>query len=188
MRILLVDDDTGVIPALLAIVKTLPGHELRVATTGEKALENAAALGGVDLLITDVVMEPMDGFTLRDHLVSLYPEMRTILISGYDLSDYPEQTQNHQLLTKPIDAEQLLAAIAREMVVPPEPEPEPAPVATPAPMVAQATIKAVPVARPGEPTNPRTASVPQPGALAGPASPATVRVANTEKLRPVPAP
>ena len=127
MRILLVDDDTAVIPALLAILKTLPGDEVRVATTGEKAVENAAALNGVDLLITDVVMEPMDGFTLRDHLVSLYPEMRTILISGYDLSDYPEQTQNHQLLTKPIDAEQLLAAVAREMVVPPEPESEPEP-------------------------------------------------------------
>ena len=113
MRILLVDDDTGVIPALLAILKTLPGHEVRVATTGEKAMENAAALGGVDLLITDVVMEPMDGFTLRDHLAAQYPGMRTILMSGYDLSDYPEQTANHQLLTKPIDAEQLLAAIGK---------------------------------------------------------------------------
>src|SRR4051812_15843715 len=116
MRILLVDDDTAIIQSLLASLKTLPGHEVRVATNGQKALENAAALGGVDLLITDVVMEPMDGFTLRDHLIAQYPGVRTIFISGYDLSDYPEQTANHQLLTKPFQAEELLAAIAREML------------------------------------------------------------------------
>jgi hypothetical protein len=31
MRILLVDDDSGVVQALLAILKQLPGHEVRVA-------------------------------------------------------------------------------------------------------------------------------------------------------------
>ena len=111
MRILLVDDDSGVIQALLAILKQLPGNEIRVAINGEKALENAATLGGVDLLITDVVMEPMDGFTLRDQLLTRYPDMRTILISGYDLSEYPEQTQYHQVLAKPVDAEALTTAV-----------------------------------------------------------------------------
>ena len=104
MRILLVDDDTAVIQTLLAILKTLPGHDLRVATGGEKALENASALGGLDLLISDVVMEPINGFTLRDELVSRYPNVRTILISGYDLSDYPEQLAGHTFLAKPINA------------------------------------------------------------------------------------
>ena len=55
-------------------------------TSGERGLENAAAMGGVDLLITDVVMEPMDGFTLREEMRQRYPAARTILISGYDLS------------------------------------------------------------------------------------------------------
>src|SRR4051794_21208236 len=115
MRILLVDDDSGVVQALLAILKPLPGHDIRVAMSGEKALENASALGGVDLLITDVVMDPMDGFTLRDQLLARYPNMRTILISGYDLSDYPEQTQHHQVLVKPVDAVALIAAVQKEV-------------------------------------------------------------------------
>src|SRR4051794_5238274 len=107
MRILLVDDDAGVVQALLAVLETLPGHEIRTAGVGGEALAAATQWNGVDLLITDVVMEPMDGFTLRDHLLGRYPAMRTILISGYDLSDYPEQTRNYQLLGKPIDAETL---------------------------------------------------------------------------------
>ena len=61
MRILLVDDDSAVIQALLAILKTLPGHEVRVAMSGEKALENAATLGGIELLITDDEFLPLIG-------------------------------------------------------------------------------------------------------------------------------
>lgn len=201
MRILLVDDDTGVIQSLLAILKTMPGHDVKVATNGGKALENAATMGGVDLLITDVVMDPMDGFTLRDHMISRYPEVRTILISGYDLSDYPEQTQNYQLLTKPIDAEEFLAAIAREMVSAQEPEPEPEPAARPPaaiPVAAAAPMSVVdqptmrielpPGLRTSQPTAPKTVSIPQPGAVPATNSPATVPVANTAKMQPVPAP
>ena len=112
MRILLVDDDSGVIQSLLAVLKTLPGHDLRVAMSGDKALENASAMGGVDLLITDVVMDPMDGFTLRDQMVSRYPQVKTILISGFDLTDYPEQTKYHQVLRKLAD-QHLAFAVAR---------------------------------------------------------------------------
>ena len=111
MRILLVDDDTSVIQALLAILKALPGHEVRVATSGEKALENAAALGGVDLLISDVVMEPIDGFVLRAELLKSYPKMRTILITGYDLSDYEALIGGDLVLMKPVDTAVLIAAI-----------------------------------------------------------------------------
>src|SRR4030095_5217907 len=123
MRILIVDDDTGIIQMLLATLKTLPGHDVRVATSGDKAIEHAAGMGGVDLLITDVVMEPMDGFTLRDQIHSRYPNARTILLSGYDLSDYPEQTAYHQLLQKPVDTSTLIAAVQRELaaVVPAAP-------------------------------------------------------------------
>ena len=117
MRILLVDDETSVIQALLATLKTIPGHDVRVATSGEKALENASAMGGLDLLITDVVMDPMDGFTLRDQMVSRYPKVRTIFVSGYDLSDYPEQTANHRMLQKPVDSQALLAAVQAELAV-----------------------------------------------------------------------
>jgi two-component system response regulator HydG len=103
MRILLVDDDQSVIQSLLAVLRSLPMHEVRVALNGEKALEHAATLGGVDLLIADVVMEPMDGFTVRDHVAAANPQLQTIFISGYDLSDYTEQLAGSLVLTKPVD-------------------------------------------------------------------------------------
>jgi len=48
MRILLVDDDSSVLQALMATLKTMPGHDVRVAANAQKAHEHAAALGGVD--------------------------------------------------------------------------------------------------------------------------------------------
>ncbi|HYR57394.1 MAG TPA: response regulator, partial [Chthoniobacteraceae bacterium] len=115
MKILLVDDDAAIVQSLAAILQALPGHDVRGATTGGQALQTAMAMGGIDLLITDVVMEPMDGFTLRDQVATRYPNARTIFITGFDLSDYGEQTANHQVLTKPIAQADLLAAIAREL-------------------------------------------------------------------------
>ncbi|MEA3213358.1 MAG: gamma-glutamyl hercynylcysteine S-oxide synthase [Chthoniobacter sp.] len=114
MKILLVDDDAGVVQSLSALLQGVPEHEVRTAATGGQALQSAMAMGGVDLLITDVVMEPMDGFTLRDHVTNRFPSSRTIFISGYDLTDYAGQTANHQVLAKPIDKADLLAAIDRE--------------------------------------------------------------------------
>jgi formylglycine-generating enzyme required for sulfatase activity/CheY-like chemotaxis protein len=115
MRVLLVDDDTAVIQSLLPILRAEEGFEVRAATNGAKALENAAALGGVDLLITDVVMPAMDGFALRDEMMRRYPQVRTIFISGYDLTEYGEKLQSHSLLTKPIDPDTLRQAVRREM-------------------------------------------------------------------------
>jgi formylglycine-generating enzyme required for sulfatase activity/CheY-like chemotaxis protein len=175
MRILLVDDDTSVIQALLPALKGLAGVEVRVATTGAKALENAAALGGLDLLITDVVMEPMNGFALREEIIARYPEVRTILISGYDLSDYAEQTRDLRLLAKPLDHATLLGAIEQEFAPPPEPEPEPMPV--PAPVarpvaVARAVASAMPAPK-SVAAQPKATAVPQTTVVASATSHAT---------------
>jgi formylglycine-generating enzyme required for sulfatase activity/DNA-binding NarL/FixJ family response regulator len=114
MRVLLVDDDTSVIQSLLPILRSEPGLEVRAATNAAKALENAATLGGIDLLITDVVMQPMDGFALRDEITRRYPGARTVFISGYDLSEYADKLGRSQLLPKPVDPDTLRAAIQHE--------------------------------------------------------------------------
>ena len=115
MRILIVDDDAGVLQALLAVVRAVPGHEVKVAANAMKAAEHAVAMGGVDLLISDVVMEPVDGFSLRAQLQSSYPEMRTVFVSGYDLSDYSEHLNGAASLQKPVDAMALLTEIGNAL-------------------------------------------------------------------------
>lgn len=123
MRILLVDDDPGVIQSLLALLKEIPQADIRAATNPELALEHATALGGLDLLITDVVMQPIDGFALRDAVLSRFPSAKIIFITGYDLSDYTEQTAGFPVLPKPIDRQSLLDAIQKTLTTTPAPRP-----------------------------------------------------------------
>ena len=111
MRILVVDDDPDLLRGLVAILNAPGTHEVRAAVNGAKALEHAAASGGIDLLITDVVMEPIDGFSLRQQLEQQFGAVRTIFVTGYDLSDYAAQTAGCQVLEKPVDSAMLWAAI-----------------------------------------------------------------------------
>ena len=177
MRILLVDDDSSVLQALMATLKTMPGHEIRLAANAQKAHEHAQAMGGVDLLITDVVMEPTDGFTLRAELQAAYPQMRAIFISGYDLSDYTEQTTNAHVLAKPVDAnvlravvmgnvQALAAAANRTPVSVGTPSAAPRPAANAAPQAVAAAPRAA-VATPAAAAAPRAAA---PAAAAVPAA------------------
>lgn len=123
MRIILVDDESSVLPELVAILKAIPGHEVRVATTAQKAHEHVSSLGGVDLLITDVVMEPTDGFTLRAEIQAMCPNVQTVFISAYDLSDYAEHLGGATALPKPVDADTLRAVVDQAVanLAPPAP-------------------------------------------------------------------
>lgn len=110
MKILLVDDEAHVLEAWRALLAGR-GAEIRTASTGGDALKAAREWGGPDVLVTDVVMEPMDGFRLRDMLAAEFPGMRTVFVSGYDLSGHADRTAGAMLLTKPVTAEQLFVAI-----------------------------------------------------------------------------
>ena len=174
MRILAVDDDTSVLQALLAALRQLPGHDLRAATSGDQAYQTAVAQGGVDLLVTDVVMDPMDGLSLRNALLEAFPNLRTIFISGYDLSDYAESIGETPILAKPLDLAVLLETVQGELAKVPEPAvaAPTVPVAVPVPVAAPRAVPtaapravpaaAVPVAVPrATPVAPQAVSVPK---------------------------
>jgi len=111
MKILLVDDETSVLAAWSELLESSGLGEIRTASTGGDALKAAREWGGPDVLITDVVMEPMDGLRLREMLAAEFPRMRTVFVSSYDLSGYADRTAGATVLTKPIDVGQLAAAI-----------------------------------------------------------------------------
>ena len=109
MKILLVDDEEHVLEAWRALLEG--SAEVRTASTGGDALKAARAWGGPDVLVTDVAMEPMDGFRLRDMLSAEFPGMRTVFVSGYDLSGHRDRTAGAAVLAKPVTVEQLTAVL-----------------------------------------------------------------------------
>ncbi len=81
--ILLVEDE----PSLLALTTTMLerfGYRILAASTAHEALRLAKAHAGeIHLLITDVVMPEMNGRELARQLLSLYPDLKRLFMSGY---------------------------------------------------------------------------------------------------------
>src|SRR5690348_3874895 len=111
MKILIVDDEPGLASGLAQWLDEngwgLPG----VATTSDEAIEWVNQNGGVDMLIADVILQPADGFTLRETLQPHFPQMKAIFISGHDLSAHAARMEGCPLLTKPVTGEELDNAI-----------------------------------------------------------------------------
>ena len=104
-RVLIVDDDQ-VIATTLSMILNRSGFDAVEAFSGPQALELAAA-SSFDILVTDVMMEPLNGVELAKAFCELYPHARIFLISGTTeaaatiLADF-ECTHSFPLLKKPI--------------------------------------------------------------------------------------
>jgi len=116
-RVLLVDDDDLVRQAL-RLAMELGGLEVREAKSVE-VVANPAALNGVDLLVTDVLMPQVDGLELLLHLKSQAPDLPVIVTSGGGRVEGRHYLEDAQALgakavfEKPFDERDLIAEINR---------------------------------------------------------------------------
>ena len=116
--ILLVEDDPQ-IRDLMRRTLDAQGYRVLEASDGQAALSLAADYrGSIDLLVTDVVMPGMDGFTLAVRLVERRPETRVLLISGYVGQSVVRDgltRERYPFLLKPFSQARLRAAIREQL-------------------------------------------------------------------------
>ena len=80
----LVVDDEPAIRAIIAAILDQDGFQTVEAKDGVQGLELARQLeGGLDLLISDIVMPNMDGLSLAESVRAQFPALPIILISGF---------------------------------------------------------------------------------------------------------
>ena len=79
--ILLVDDNNDGILARRSVLEEL-GYTVVAASSGEQALE-VVEKQGVDLVVTDYKMQPLNGVELIGRLRETHPELPIILLSGF---------------------------------------------------------------------------------------------------------
>lgn len=118
MKILLVDEEPGVILALQAAIENATSHTVR-GSTGDLAIAAAEEMGGIDLLIAEAVMQPVDGFTLSLSLGRRFPALQTLFITGFDLDGFDHIVHGRKLLLKPLNPAEVLQAIAELQIAPP---------------------------------------------------------------------
>lgn len=113
MNVLLVDDDHTIRRIVKLMLSSLKVHVL-------EAPDAAAAIAvfeenSIDLLVTDVVMGGMDGWTLAHRLAGRNPDLPVLFMSGYPLDYETARRQCSQcaLLPKPFQRNDLINALAQ---------------------------------------------------------------------------
>jgi two-component system cell cycle sensor histidine kinase/response regulator CckA len=119
--ILLVEDEEG-LRALNARGLTSRGYTVLEAGNGTEAIEIFDRQGGVDLVVSDVVMPEMDGPTLLKELRQRDPKVKIIFVSGYAEEAFAKNLPSNEhgkgqyaFLAKPFTLKQLVAEVKKTM-------------------------------------------------------------------------
>ena len=111
MNVLLVDDEPTIRKLITSMLRSSGFHVLD-AGNGLDAFALSQE-NPVELLVTDVVMEGMDGFSLADALIAQRPHLPIVFISGHPL-DFEKVRRRYlrcAFLAKPFQKNELLNLI-----------------------------------------------------------------------------
>ena len=113
-RILVVEDEALVRKVLVQALAS-EGYEVTAVGHPKEALDLPEdALGRTQLLLTDVIMPAIDGHTLARKLVSKYPRLKVLYLSGYTQDSISERgvlDNGVNFLAKPFTRSALLAKV-----------------------------------------------------------------------------
>jgi len=115
-RLLVIDDDPGVVDYLLEMLRK-EGYSVLGLTQTQEALK-AIEKESFDLVISDVVMPEMRGLELMAAIHHKRPEQLVLLITAFGSIDSAMQSMRAgacDFLTKPFRIEELYAAVARAL-------------------------------------------------------------------------
>ena len=115
-KCILIVDDEAIIRDLCS--KALKGYRVLEAGDGEEALR-LFAQGGIDVILTDVMMPNMDGIELLKRLKEIEPTLVVIVMTGYADKDVilnALKADADDFITKPLNLLQLKTAIDKALV------------------------------------------------------------------------
>jgi CheY-like chemotaxis protein len=113
--VLVVEDEAALRSAVRRMLQGA-GYTVLEARHGEDALEVLEQHGGVDLLVTDVVMPQMGGRELASRVRGMFPDMPILFITGYtddELLRKGSIEREAEVLRKPFISADLLSAVGR---------------------------------------------------------------------------
>ena len=111
-KILLVDDEPSVLKILTDLVAIF-GYESATAKSGFEAIEKLEQ-DFFDIVLTDVVMEGMDGMELLKYIHNNYPNIKVMITTGYERKfSYTDMIRAgaSDFIAKPFNTDELEAKI-----------------------------------------------------------------------------
>ena len=109
--VLIVEDNASLARVLTELLK-LEGFRVETSNDGQRALTLFEEQGPFDLVLCDVLLPGLRGTDVAETILRDHPRTGVILWSGQPTEALSEEMPQIRVLQKPIDAEQLLAAVA----------------------------------------------------------------------------
>ncbi len=116
--VLIVEDEISILNLGASMLEKLGYRVLTAATPGQALQQAAAHPGTIDLLVTDVIMPDMNGRDLAGRLTALYPDVRTLFMSGYTanvIAHHGVLDEGVLFLQKPFSIKQLALLVRRAL-------------------------------------------------------------------------
>jgi len=114
-RVLLVDDEKGVIDVCMEMLETL-GYEVVVAQSGFEAITAIKNDPSIELILLDMVMPEMNGLETYREIRKISPDVRVLVCSGYSKEDEIRQMIDKgcaDYIFKPFDVAMLSEKLQR---------------------------------------------------------------------------
>ncbi|HEY2469509.1 MAG TPA: response regulator [Terracidiphilus sp.] len=113
--LVLVIDDDQIVADTFAMILNSNGFDAIAAYSGKAGLD-AAKKVAFDFLVSDVVMQEMNGIEAANEIRGLLPDCKVVLISGNNdtsvlLKEAESRGQHFQILPKPVHPTALLDAL-----------------------------------------------------------------------------
>jgi len=174
MKILVVDGAPGAAETLAKSLAARGWENAGFALSSDDAVEWINYHGGCDVLITEIYLQPADGFSLRETIQPHLPDLKTIFTSAHDASAHADRMAGCEFLTSPVDAAVLDGFLKMWMPSPAAPAPAVEPAAAVAAAPQARAVASAPAVR-------AVAAAPQARAVA--AAPAVRAVAAAPAVR-----
>lgn len=108
--ILLVEDEQAILKMTAMMLEQL-GYKVLCAISSTEAMRLAESnAGAIQLLLTDVILQGMNGKDLAGKLVTLYPQLKVLFMSGYTadiLGDLGALNEHINFIQKPFPMQKL---------------------------------------------------------------------------------
>ena len=115
-RILVVDDETQV-RAMIGSTLERHGYEVQLASNGREAL-GMISLNSFDLVLTDIVMQDVNGIALLERIHSQLPNLPVVMVTAiHDISVAIDSMRRgaYDYLLKPFEREHLMNTVNRAL-------------------------------------------------------------------------
>jgi CheY-like chemotaxis protein len=112
--VILLAEDEAMLRVIAVEMLEDAGFQVFEAADGLEALELLKSNPDISLLVSDIKMPRMDGYTLVEQGLTLKPDLKILLMSGYAQDPPPHlvKAREIQILRKPFNLERLCALVA----------------------------------------------------------------------------